>query len=104
MVEQILNTSDAPADLWLCALKYTCFFINHTTLKCLGWQTPTAEWLLRYKPNITVLLPFYFYELVYYQELNKSSLKTPNECLGRFVGISETISNAIITFKILMVN
>jgi hypothetical protein len=65
MVKWILNTSDAPADLWLCALEYACFIINHTAVERLGWRTP-MDWLLGYTPDITVLLQFYFFEPVYY--------------------------------------
>jgi hypothetical protein len=101
MVERILNTSDAPADLWLCALEYACFIINHTAVEPLGWRTPT-EWLLGYTPDITVLLQFYFFEPVYYQELDGKFPQDPKECLGRFVGgIAETIGSNAITFKIL---
>jgi hypothetical protein len=99
MVERILNTSNAPADLWMCALEYACFIINHTAVEWLGWCTPT-ELLLGYTPDITVLLQFYFYEPVYYQELDGKFPQDPKECLGRFVGIAETVGNAI-TFKIL---
>jgi hypothetical protein len=99
MVEWILNTSIAPADLWLCALEYACFIINHTVVERLGWRTPT-EWLLGYTPGITVLLQFYFFQPVYYQELDGKFPQDPKECLGRFVGIAETAGKAI-TFKIL---
>ncbi len=63
------------------------------------WRTPT-EWLLGYTPDITVLLQFYFYEPVYYQELDGKFPADPKECLGRFVGIAETVGNAI-TFCVL---
>jgi hypothetical protein len=56
--------------------------------------------LLGYTPDITVLLQFYFFEPVYYQQLDGKFPDDPKECLGRFVGIAETVGSAI-TFKIL---
>ena len=65
MVNNLLNLSGAPAELWLLALEYVCFLQNHVAYKSLGWRTPT-EWLLGYTPDISVLLQFTFYEPVYY--------------------------------------
>ena len=99
MSNRLLNMGDCPNDLWLAALEYACFIINHTAFERLGWRTPT-EWLLGYTPDITVLLQFYFYEPVYYQELDGKFPRDPKECLGRYVGVAENVGNAI-TYKIL---
>ena len=64
MANRILNMNDCPHDLWLLALEYACFIMNHTAFERLNWRTPT-EWLLGYTPDITVLLQFRFYEPVY---------------------------------------
>ena len=97
--ELALNFSDAPAFVWLLALEYVCFVMNHTAQESLGWRTPT-EWLLGYTPDITVLLCFVFWEPVYYAVDEASFPADPDEALGRFVGISEVVG-ATVTFKIL---
>lgn len=99
MVEKILNMSNAPPECWLLALEYACFIMNHTAFERLNWRTPT-EWLLGYTPDITVLLIFYFWEPVYYKQLDAKFPTDSREALGRFVGIAENVGNAI-TFKIL---
>jgi hypothetical protein len=100
--ETTLNFSNAPQYTWLLALEYVCFVKNHTAHERLGWRTPT-EWLLGYTPDITVLLAFVFWEPVYYA-LNEASFPADtSEGLGRFVGIADTVGNAI-TFKILTEN
>ena len=81
------------------ALEYTCFVSNHTAQERLGWRTPT-EWLLGFTPDISVLLIFIFWEPVYCAVNEATFPETPQEALGRFVGISET-TGAAISFKIL---
>ena len=66
---------------------------------CLGWRTPT-EWLLGYTPDITVLLIFTFWEPVHYAVNEASFPETPDEALGRFVGIADVVG-ATVTFKML---
>ena len=99
MTHRILDMSDAPSNLWLAALEYACFILNHTATERLNWRTPT-EWLLGYTPDISVLLQFEFYEPVYYQQEDGKYPADPTEKLGRFVGISETVGNSI-SYKIL---
>ena len=99
MVIKILNMSDAPSELWLCALEYACFIMNHTAMERLNWRTPT-EWLLGYTPDITVLLQFHFWEPVYYAKVEPANLENTDELLGRFVGIADTVGNAV-SYKIL---
>ena len=99
MTELTLNFSDAPAFVWLLALEYACFVMNHTAQERLGWRTPT-EWLLGFTPDITVLLCFIFWEPVYYAINEASFPQEPDEALGRFVGIADVVG-ATVTFKIL---
>ena len=73
--------------------------MNHTAHERLGWRTPT-EWLLGYTPDITVLLTFVFWEPVYYAVNEATFPKTPQEALGRFVGIADIVG-ATVTFKLL---
>jgi hypothetical protein len=98
-VNNLLNYTGAPSEVWLLALAYVCFVQNHTAIKSLGWRTP-AEWLLGYTPDISVLLQFEFWEPVYYAKYDPKFPSDGTECLGRFVGISEHVGHAM-TFKIL---
>ena len=98
-VNNLLNSSGAPANTWLLALGYICFVQNHTAVKSLGNRTP-IEWLLGYTPDITVLLQFQFWEPVYYAKYDGKFPADSTECLGRFVGIAECVGNAM-TFRIL---
>ena len=59
-VNNLLNYTGAPSEVWLLALVYVCFVQNHTAIKSLGWRTP-AEWLLGYTLDISVLLQFEFW-------------------------------------------
>ena len=97
--EFTLDSSNAPAHAWLLALECVCFISNHTALERLGWRTPT-EWLLGYTPDVSVLLIFTFWEPVYYAVNEASFPSTPDEALGRCVGIADVVGAAI-TFKIL---
>ena len=99
MTETTLNFSDAPAYVWLLALEYVCFVKNHTADEKLGGRTP-VEWLLGYTPDITALLCFIFWEPVYYAVNEGSFPETPDEALGRFVGIADCVGSSI-SFKIL---
>ena len=97
--EATLNFSNAPAFVWLLAIEYVCFIQNHTAQESLGWRTPT-EWLLGYTPDITALLCFHFWEPIYYAVDEASYPESPNEALGRFVGIADVIGSTV-TFRIL---
>ena len=74
--EFTLDMSNAPAFVWLLALEYTCFVSNHTAQERLGSRTLT-EWLLRFTPDISVLLIFIFWEPVYYAGTRPHSWKHP---------------------------
>ena len=43
-IQMLLDTSGAPAELWLEAGQYICTMMNHMAYKSLGWRTP-HEWL-----------------------------------------------------------
>ena len=72
--------------------------MNHTAHESLGWRTP-IEWLLGHTADISVLLEFIFWQPVYYL-LYENGDDNPEERLGRFVGISESVGHSM-TFKIL---
>jgi hypothetical protein len=98
-VNHLLNSKGAPPKAWLLALQYVCELQNHTAVKSLNWRTP-VEWLLGYTPDITVFLQFEFWEPVYYSKYDAQFPSDTTELLGRFVGISENVGNAM-TFKVL---
>ena len=102
MVERVLDFSDAPAYTWLLALQYVCFIKNHVAQEKLGWRT-AIEWVLGFTPDISVLLIFTFWEPVYYAVDEAHWPRDTREAMGRFVGISNGVGNAI-TFKILTEN
>ena len=56
--------------------------------------------MLGFTPNITVLLQFTFWELVYYPSDEARFPEVPDEELGRFVGVADVVG-ATITYKIL---
>ena len=95
----MLNSKGAPGKAWLLALQYVCEIQNHTAVKSLNWRTP-VEWLLGYTPDITTFLQFEFWEPVYYAKYDAQFPQDSTELLGRFVGISENVGNAM-TFKVL---
>ena len=99
MVNNLLNLSGAPPEMWLLALQYVCYLQNHIAYKSLGWRTP-MEWFLGYTPDISVLLQFSFYEPVYYTNYDAVFPNDSNERIGRFVGISEHVGHGM-TYKVL---
>ena len=98
MTEFLLNNVGAPANTWLLAAEHVCFVLNHTASEKLGGRTP-IEWLLGHTPDITALLQFLFWEPIYYR-VYIEQFPQPDEALGRFVGISETIGNTL-SYRIL---
>ena len=98
-IQMLLDTSGAPAELWLEAGQYICTMMNHMAYKSLGWRTP-YEGLNGETPDISVLLQFEFWEPVYYQKYDAKFPNDPTECVGRFVGVSEDVGHGM-TYKIL---
>ena len=98
-IQEVMNTSGAPAMCWLLAGQYMCFIENHLAREGLGWRTP-MEWVNGFTPDISQILQFQFYEPVYYKLIDHEKWGGSNEALGRFVGFAENIGHAM-TFKIL---
>ena len=94
----ILNHSGAPETMWLLALQYVCYLYNHLAHASLGWKTPLQA-LMGTTPDITALLQFSFWERVYYHVDDSSFPSDSTERPGRFVGIAETVGDAM-TYKI----
>src|SRR5210317_1955748 len=99
LANRILDRTGAPNNMWLLALQYASFVYNHSAVKSLNWKTPISV-LTGITPDISVLLRFAFYELVYFKNDEPSFPSESPESLGRIVGIAEHVSHAL-TYKIL---
>ena len=94
-----MNACGCPASLWLLCITWVVFVLNHLAHPNLGWRTP-IEVQTGSTPDISPLLCFHFYEPVYYRVEDNSFPSESNERRGRFVGIAESVGDAM-TFKIL---
>ena len=59
LVNRLLNTTDAPPELWLLALEHVIRTLNHTATKILGWRTPIQA-LSGAKPDSSTIIIFLF--------------------------------------------
>ena len=82
----LLNWSGAPNNCWLLALQCVCIVTNHVGHQSLNWRTP-IEWSIRKTLDISNILVFIFYKLVYYA-LEDTKLGKAQEAISRFVGFS----------------
>jgi len=98
MTNVVMDRTGAPGFLWLLAMTYCVYLLNHLAHAQLGWRTP-IEVAFGYTPDLSELLCFTFYQPVYYMA-HESHFPATNEKLGRFVGISENVGDAL-TFMIL---
>ena len=96
-LETLMDRTGAPDEAWLLALEYICHVHNKTSSKVLGWKTP---WEVRTgeTPDISEVLPFEFWEQVYYKPNNDDK-----EQLGHFVGFAEHVGDSF-CFKVLTEN
>jgi hypothetical protein len=98
----VLNKTGAPDSTWLLCIAYICHVFNHLSHESLHDCTP-LEILLGSTPDISVLLQFHFWEPVYYRIKDASFPSNGTEKNGRFVGIAESVGDAL-TYKILTDN
>jgi len=73
--------------------------LSHLATESLHYCTP-VEVLTGNTPNISPILQFHFWEPVYYVLDDDTFPSDTNEKSGHFVGISETVGDAL-TFKVL---
>ena len=79
-------TYGCPPEAWFCLLRHTCDVRTVTARESLGWKTP-HELREGETPDISGLLQFQFWELVYYMDPTSSFPDTGgNEKLGRWLG------------------
>ena len=93
----VLNTSGAPPESIFFIITYAMFIHNRTARKQLGWRTP-YEALTGQTPDISVLLIFRFWQVVYiknYRDLGTGFPSESNEILCHFLGYSETVGHSM---------
>ena len=98
MTNVILDRTGAPSSVWLLALMYVAFVLNHTWSNNIKNVPLTA--LLGVTVDISVLLRYHFWQQVYYKAVEPGFPSDSKERLGRIVGISEHVGHAL-TWKIL---
>ena len=97
----ILDRSGAPASTWLLCLLYVCFLLNHTF--CTAINTVPLQYATGSTVDISPLLRFHFWELVYYREDDSNFPSDSREALEHMVGVAEHVGHAM-TYKVLTVD
>ena len=99
----VMNTSGCPACCWLLCLQYICGVLNHLASPTLQGICPVQA-LEGTPPDISFLLPFSFYEPVYYRiDSSEPDLHFPsssNEKKGYWVGFADNQGDSL-TWRIL---
>ena len=93
----LLDRTGAPPELWLEALRYVCFLLNHSynsTIKDIPMNV-----LLGRTVDISVLLRFHWYQEVYYKVDDSDFPSDSRELKGHMVGIAEHVGHAM-TYRI----
>ena len=93
LVNLLLDRTGAPPNLWLEALKYVCYLLNHTYN--LSIDGIPLEKLTGKQVDISALLRFHWYQPVYYKDTSSTKRypsKSP-ELRGHIVGIAEHVGH-----------
>ena len=99
LANTIIDQTGSPACLWLLALTYVCFILNHMAAAALNHAIPLTI-LTDQMMDISPLLRFEWYEAIFYSNDNSSFPSKPGEKLRCFIGIQENVGH-VMTFKIL---
>ena len=67
MANRIMDRTGCPPELWLLALKYVAFVLNHTACSAINDNVPLT-YLTGVTQDISMLLRFHWYEKVYFLE------------------------------------
>ena len=99
LVNLLLDRTGAPPNLWLEALKYVCYLLNHTYNSSIDGIP--LEKLNGRQVDISALLRFHWYQPVYYKNTSRKAYpsKSP-ELRGHIVGIAEHVGHDL-TYRIL---
>ena len=101
----IMNYRNVDPNAWYLAAKWVAYIMNHTAERSLGYRTP-IEVLTGNTPDISIMLCFMFWDVVYCNRLKDSDYhgqvgsEKSSEIRGRFVGFAEGVGHAL-TFLIL---
>ena len=95
-----MDRTGAPPNLWLEALKYVCFLLNHTYNANIDGIP--LEKLTGQQVDISSLLRFHWYQPVYYKmpPSSKTYPSKSSEQRGRIVGIAEHVGHDL-TYRVL---
>ncbi len=99
MSNRLLDRTDSPPSLWLLAMQYTAYLLNHTASTHHNNDVP-LQILTGVTQDISTLLRFSWYERLYYRVDETSFPSDSTEACGRFVGFSQNVGNTL-TFAIL---
>ena len=83
----LLDCTGALPSLWFLALMHACMVLNHTTNASIGHAIP-IQMLTGVTPDISPILQFDWYELVYYKMEENYFPSISNEKSGHLVGAS----------------
>ena len=98
MTNVILDRTGPPSSVWLLALMYVAFVLNHTWSHNIKNVPLTA--LLGITVDISVLLRYHFWQQVYFIAIEPGFPSDSKERLGHIVGISQHVGHTL-TWKIL---
>jgi len=98
MTNVILDRTGAPSSVWLLALMYVAFVLNHTWSDNIKNVPLTA--LLGVTVDISVLLRYHFWQQVYFKAIEPGFPSDSKERIGHIIGISKHVGHAL-TLKIL---
>ena len=93
-----MNRSGAPANCWLLCLIYLCYLLSH--IACTALDEKTLFALTHTAPDISIILPFTFYQPVFYATYDQNFPSESEERAGYWVGFGEHCGDAM-THKIL---
>ena len=94
-----MNRSGAPANFWPLCLIYVCYLLNHIACTALDGKIPLFA-LTGITPDISIILPFTFYQPVFYATYDQHFPSESEERADYWVGFGEHCGDAM-THKIL---
>ena len=100
MTESIMDHTGTPAEYWLLCLLYVIYLYNHMANIQLGGMTP-IEKAHGYKPDISALLNYRWYQKVIYLEHDERSFPSKSrELSGRWMGVNPDVGD-VLTYYIM---
>ena len=104
-IQWYMNYRNVAPEAWLLCAQWVADVMNHTAERSLGWKPP-LQILTGQTVDISILLCFLFWDVVYVQRYDDKQYKgqigsqKSSEIRGRFVGFAWDVGHAL-TFKIL---